>query len=135
VIIDTSALISILRDEEDASVMAHAIENARSRKISAANWLETAVVIDASRDPVASRRFDELVRAADLNVEPVTQDQARIARDAYRDFGKGTGHKASLNFGDCFAYALARSTGEALLFKGNDFGHTDIAPALPADLG
>ncbi len=131
-IIDTSALIAILRAEPDAAQLAHAIERARSRRISAANWLETAVVIDASRDPVASRRFDELVQTAELYVEPVTGDQARIARDAYRDFGKGSGHKAGLNFGDCFAYALAKSAGEELLFKGNDFGHTDITPALPA---
>jgi ribonuclease VapC len=132
VIIDTSALIAILRAEDDASDMALAIERAQVRKVSAANYLETAVVIDASRDPIASRRFDELVDTAELRIEPVTHDQARIARDAYRDFGKGSGHKASLNFGDCFAYALARSTGEPLLFKGNDFGHTDITPALPA---
>ncbi len=131
-IIDTSALIAILRDEQDASAMAHAIEQAHSRRISAANWLETAVVIDASRDPVASRRFDELAQTAELHVEPVTHDQARIARDAYRDFGKGSGHKAGLNFGDCFAYALAKTTAEALLFKGDDFSHTDITPALPA---
>ncbi len=131
-IIDTSALIAILRAEDDASNMALAIERAQARKISAASYLETAVVIDASRDPIASRRFDELVDTAELRIEPVTHDQARIARDAYRDFGKGSGHKASLNFGDCFAYALAKSTGEPLLFKGNDFGHTDITPALPA---
>ena len=131
-IIDTSALIAILRAEDDAGDMALAIERAQARKISAASYLETAVVIDASRDPVASRRYDELVDTAELRVEPVTHDQARIARDAYRDFGKGSGHKASLNFGDCFAYALAKSTGEPLLFKGNDFGHTDITPALPA---
>jgi ribonuclease VapC len=132
VIIDTSALIAILRAEPDASEMAQAIEMAQVRRISAANWVETAVVIDASRDPVASRRFDELVQIAELQVEPVTHDQAQIARDAYRDFGKGSGHKAGLNFGDCFAYALAKSAGESLLFKGNDFGHTDITPALPA---
>ena len=130
-IVDTSALIAILRAEPDASEMAHAIERAQSRRISAANWLETAVVIDTSQDPVVSRRFDELVQTAELHVEPVTHDQARIARDAYRDFGTGSGHKAALNFGDCFAYALAKSTGETLLFKGNDFGHTDITPALP----
>ena len=131
-IIDTSALIAILRAEPDASEMAYAIERAQDRRISAVNWVETAVVIDASRDPVASRRFDELVQTAELHVEPVTHDQARIARDAYRDFGRGSGHKAGLNFGDCFSYALAKSTGETLLFKGSDFGHTDIAPALPA---
>jgi ribonuclease VapC len=135
VIIDTSALIAILRAEPDAGEMARAIERARIRRISAANWLETAVVIDASRDPVASRRFDELVQTAELHVEPVTGDQARIARDTYRDFGKGSGHQASLNFGDCFAYALAKSTGEDLLFKGNDFGHTDITSALDVKPG
>jgi ribonuclease VapC len=135
VIIDASALIAILRAEPDASEMARAIERAQIRRISAANWLETAVVIDASRDPVASRRFDELVQTAELHVEPVTGDQARIARDAYRDFGKGSGHQAGLNFGDCFAYALAKSTGEDLLFKGNDFGHTDITSALDVKPG
>jgi ribonuclease VapC len=129
-IADTSAIIAILRAEEDASDMAHAIEAAQVRRISAASYLETAVVIDASRDPVASRRFDELVETAELRVEPVTDEQARIAREAYRDFGKGSGHKAGLNFGDCFAYALAKSTGEPLLFKGDDFGHTDVTPAL-----
>ncbi len=133
-IIDTWALIAILRAEDDARDMAIAIEKAPSRWISAANYLETAVVIDAGRDPIASRRFDELVDVAELHVEPVTQDQARIARDTYRDFGKGSGHKAGLNFGDCFAYALAKHTGEPLLFKGNDFGHTDITPALPTSL-
>lgn len=132
-IVDTSALIAILRAEDDAGDMAHAIERAQVRRISAANYLETAVVIDGSRDPVASRRFDDLVGTAELRVEPVTHDQARIARDAYRDFGKGSGHKAGLNFGDCFAYALAKSTGETLLFKGNDFGHTDVKTALPSE--
>jgi ribonuclease VapC len=132
VIIDTSALIAILRAEDDAAAMAYAIEEAAVRRISAANYLETAVAIDSSRDPIASRRFDELVEAADLSVEPVTREQARIAREAYRDFGKGSGHKAGLNFGDCFAYALAKSAGEPLLFKGDDFVHTDVTPALPS---
>jgi ribonuclease VapC len=67
-----------------------------------------------------------------VQAEPVTRDQAQVAREAYRDFGKGSGHKAALNFGDCFAYALAKTTGETLLYKGNDFTHTDITPALPA---
>ena len=127
-IIDTSAIIAILRDEPEAQFCAMAIESAAQRRVSAANFLEAAVVIDGSRDPVASRRFDELVREAHLTVEPVTEAQARIARDAYRDFGKGSGHPAQLNFGDCFAYALAKATGEPLLFKGNDFAHTDITP-------
>ncbi len=127
-IIDTSALIAILRDEPEAQFCAMAIESAAQRRVSAANFLEAAVVIDGSRDPVASRRFDDLVKAARLIVEPVTEAQARIAREAYRDFGKGSGHPAQLNFGDCFAYALAKATGEPLLFKGNDFTHTDITP-------
>jgi ribonuclease VapC len=87
-------------------------------------------VIDGSRDPIASRRFDELFKEASISVESVTLDQARIAREAYRDFGKGSGHLAKLNFGDCFAYALAKATGEPLLFEGDDFTHTDITSVL-----
>jgi ribonuclease VapC len=127
-IVDTSALIAILRDEPDAPFCAQAIENAALRRLSAANFLETAVVIDGGRDPVASRRFDELIAEACIIIEPVTEPQAKIAREAYRDFGKGSGHPAQLNFGDCFAYALAKDKSEPLLFKGNDFVHTDITP-------
>ena len=129
-IIDTSALIAILRDEPEAAACARAIEAASRRLVSAANFLEAAIVIDGSRDPVASRRFDDLLREAQLVIEPVTESQARIAREAYRDFGRGSGHPARLNFGDCFAYALARLTGEPLLFKGTDFANTGITPAL-----
>lgn len=128
-IIDTSAIIAILRNEPEAAFCAQAIADAAERRLSAANFLEAAVVIDGSRDPVASRKFDELVREARLTIEPVTEAQARIAREAYRDFGKGTGHPAQLNFGDCFAYALAKTMGEPLLFKGQDFTHTDVVPA------
>jgi ribonuclease VapC len=78
------------------------------------------------RDPITSRRFDELVLKAQIIIEPVTGAQARIAREAYRDFCRGSGHQAKLNFGDCFAYALAKVTGEPLLFKGDDFAKTDI---------
>jgi len=129
-IVDSSALLAILRAEPEMLACARAIEDAARRRISAANFLEAAIVIDGSRDPVASRRLDDLIRAADLAIEPVTEAQARIAREAYRDFGKGSGHPAQLNFGDCFAYALAKVTGEPLLFKGNDFSQTDIARAL-----
>jgi len=128
-IVDTSALVAILRAEPDAAVFARAIQTARARRISAANYLEAAAVIDGSRDPVASRRVDELLREANIIIEPVTELQARIARAAYRDFGPGSGHPARLNFGDCFAYALAKDIGEPLLFKGNDFVHTDVAIA------
>ena len=130
-IVDSSAIVAILRDEPEAARFASAIEQAVIRRVSAANLLEAAVVIDGSRDPVASSRFDELVAEAGLIVEPVTEAQARIAREAYRDFGKGSGHPAGLNFGDCFAYALAKTTGEPLLFKGDDFSKTDIRPVLP----
>ena len=128
-IIDTSALVAILRDEPEAKDCALAIERNRNRRVSAANFVEAALVIDGSRDPVASRRFDELVKEARIAIEPVTEAQARIAREAYRDFGKGSGHPAKLNFGDCFAYALAKTAGESLLFKGDDFIHTDVISA------
>jgi ribonuclease VapC len=131
VIVDTSALLAILRDEPEAAACARVIESVPVRRISAANFLEAAIVIDGSRDPIVSRRFDDLVREARLLVEPVTEAQARTAREAYRDFGKGSGHPARLNFGDCFAYALAKATGEPLLFKGNDFTHTDLTASLP----
>jgi ribonuclease VapC len=129
-IIDTSALIAILRDEPEAVICARAIESAAKRRLSAVNFVEAAVFIDGSRDPIASRRFDDLLREAQVHIEPVTEIQARLARDAYRDFGKGSGHPARLNFGDCFAYSLAKATGEPLLFKGADFGHTDVLPAI-----
>ncbi len=129
-IVDSSAVLAILRAEPEAAACARAIEKAAVRRISAANYVESAVVIDGSRDPVASRRFDALIHQAEIRIESVTGDQARIAREAYRDFGKGSGHPAQLNFGDCFAYALAKATGEPLLFKGNDFSRTDIEPAI-----
>jgi ribonuclease VapC len=130
-ILDASAVIAILRHEPEAQAFAKAIAGARSRRLSAVNYVEVAVVIDGSRDPVASRRFDEFLRTAQVVVEAVTAEQARAAREAYRDFGKGSGHPASLNFGDCFAYALARERDEPLLFKGDDFRHTDVTAALP----
>ena len=105
---------------------ARAIANATIRRVSAVNFVESAAVIDASRDPIATRRFDDFIREAGISIEPVTKVQAQIARDAYRDFGRGSGHPAKLNFGDCFAYALAKESGEPLLFKGDDFAHTDI---------
>jgi ribonuclease VapC len=125
-IIHTSAIIAILRDEPEAMSCAQAIASATIRRVSAVNFVESAVVIDASRDPIATRRFDDFIREAGISIDPVTKGQAQIARDAYRDFGRGSGHPAKLNFGDCFAYALAKESGEPLLFKGSDFTHTDI---------
>jgi ribonuclease VapC len=129
-IVDTSALIAILRDEPEARAFATAIAEADRRRLSAANYLEAAIVIDGSRDPIASRRFDDLLREGGIAIEPVTEEQAKVAREAYRDFGRGSGHAAQLNFGDCFAYALAKTTGEPLLFKGDDFQHAGIAQHL-----
>jgi len=128
-IVDASAIIGILRAEPEAQEFSKAIVAARERRVSAVNFVEAAIIIDGSRDPIASRRFDELIREAELQIEPVTPAQARLAREAYRDFGKGSGHRAALNLGDCFAYALAKEKREPLLFKGEDFKHTDIARA------
>lgn len=130
-IVDSSALLAILFAEPDAADYARALEAADSRRLSAANWLETAIRIDRFGSPHASGAFDDLVREASLSLEPVTEDQVRVARTAYSAFGKGSGHVAGLNFGDCFAYALAKLRGEPLLYKGDDFARTDILPALP----
>jgi ribonuclease VapC len=129
VIIDASALVAILRKESDADELNRKIVEAASPKMSASGYFETAIVIDAERDPVASARIDDFIRQAQISIEPVTEAHARIAREAYRNFGKGSGHAARLNFGDCFAYALAKDLGEPLLFKGNDFSKTDVEPA------
>ena len=131
-ILDASAIVAILRKETDAPAMAQAVAGAIERRTSAVTYVEAAIVIDSSRDPVSSRRLDDFFREAEIVIEPVTVEQAEIAREAYRDFGKGR-HRAGLNFGDCFAYALAKTTGEALLFKGDDFCHTDIEAASEGD--
>src|ERR1039457_4598021 len=132
-ILDTSALIAILRFEaeapEFARIIESAVESAAQPRMSALSYVEAGAVIDGSKDPIASRRFDELIEAAQIAIEPVTEAQARIARQAYRDFGKTSGHPAKLNFGDCFSYALAKSKGEPLLFKGKDFSRTEIGRA------
>lgn len=129
-IVDTSAIVAVLRGEPDSGLYVNALAQAAQVRISAGTYLETSIVIDANRDPVLSGRLDDLLIAAQVTVEPFTARHAEIARKAYRDFGKGSGHPADLNLGDCFSYALARSNGEPILFKGNDFSHTDIPPVL-----
>jgi ribonuclease VapC len=129
-IIDTSAVVAVLLDEPDASIYAAAIEADLKPRLSAASFLEIAIVADFRRRPVPMRRLDDFIKDAAIAIEPVTEQQARIAREAYRDYGKGSGHAAGLNFGDCFAYALARDLGEPLLYKGTDFAKTDIRSAL-----
>lgn len=129
-IVDTSAIVAILRQEDDAKIFAEAAASTENISISAASWFEAAIVADRFRDPTVGRRFDEICRELNLAIVPFDETQARIAREAYRDFGKGSGHKAQLNFGDCFAYALAIVMNEPLLYKGADFSHTDVRPAL-----
>lgn len=129
-IVDTSAIIAILLSEPDAAIYAEAIERAPTARLSTASYVEVGAVIDRAGDPVASRRVDELLQAGGIAIEPVTAEQAHAARQAYRDFGKGSGHPAQLNFGDCFSYALATTTGEPLLFKGDDFARAGIVSAV-----
>lgn len=130
-IVDCSVLIALLRGEPDAARFRTALATAdETIRLSAAGYLETAIVVDGSKDPVLSRELDLMLQEIGAAIEPVTENQARIAREAYRDFGKGSGHPAQLNFGDCFAYALAKDLGEPLLFKGEDFRHTDVRSAL-----
>jgi len=128
-IVDSSALIAILKREAQWSSLSETLDAARYSRISAASYLESSIVVDGWRNPILSREFDELIERFNIQIEPVTFEQARIARQAYRDFGKGSGHPAGLNFGDCFSYALARDKREPMLWKGDDFGHTDIRSA------
>jgi len=128
-ILDSSAILAIVKVENDAEALSATIEAASSVKLSAANYLESSIVIDGYRKPELSARFDQFIEETKLEIEPVTEEQARIARQAYRDYGRGSGHKANLNLGDCFAYALARVKREPLLYKGDDFVHTDLRSA------
>jgi len=129
-IIDSSALVAVVRFESGADRFFRALsDQSEPKRMSVANYFEAAIVIDGAKSPIASRRFDEAVAVAGIIVEPVTLEQAEIARAAYRDFGKDSAHPAGLNFGDCFAYALATARREPLLFKGDDFSHTDVAIA------
>ena len=127
-IVDSSAIVAILGSEADADSLEAALVGAPIRRVSSVNYVEAAVVIDSRRDPILSRGLDEFLRQTQTAIETVTPEQARIAREAYRDFGKGR-HRAGLNLGDCFAYALAKVAGEPLLCKGNDFKKTDLEVA------
>jgi ribonuclease VapC len=127
VIIDSSAIVAMLRGEAEADALSAALVDADRAIVSAANYLEAAIVIDGERNPRVSANFDALFTQFAVEIAPVTPSQARIARQAYRDFGRGSGHPAKLNFGDCFAYALAMETGEPLLYKGDDFSHAGLA--------
>jgi ribonuclease VapC len=128
-IVDSSALLSVLLDEPAADLILAALVDAPAPRISAANWLEVAMIVEEKGGRLASLRLDEFMRAAGIEIAPVTVEQVVAARTAWRYFGRHK-HSARLDFGDCFAYALAKSSGEKLLFTGQDFARTDIEPAL-----
>ena len=129
-IVDTSALIAVMRGEPEAATFLEKMENASDTlKMSAGNWLEAGIIADSEEAGTASLLLDNIAERLSLQIIEVTVEHAQIARKAYRVFGRGRGHKAKLNYGDCFAYALAIQSGEPLLFKGNDFSQTDVAIA------
>ena len=128
-ILDTSALIAVLFREPEADHYTQLIHDADRCLISAGTFLELSIVLERQAAPEAERQCEMFFRRAGIVIEPFTVEQAHIARQASHDFGKGR-HAAGLNFGDCFAYALSKATGEPLLFKGDDFKKTDIVSAL-----
>jgi ribonuclease VapC len=127
-VLDTSAVLAILLDEPESAKIREAIERDSTRLLSAASLLETSIVIESRFGEAGGRELDLLLYRAEVEIVPVDRDQAEIARDAYRRYGKGR-HSAGLNYGDCFSYALSRRTGEPLCFKGGDFRLTDVVPA------
>lgn len=128
-ILDTSALIAILAREPESELYIQTISHASHCRISAANFIELSIVIQSQFGAEVLQQCDALFRRVGITIEPVTVEQAHLARQAFQDFGKGR-HTAGLNFGDCFAYALAKATGEPLLFKGEDFNKTDVKVAI-----
>jgi len=130
VIIDSSAIVAMLKLEPEAATFLDAIISEANAVMSAGSYVETGIVIDGMRNPALSGNLDQLLQELEIDIEPVTVSQARIARQAYRDFGKGSGPPARLNYGDCFAYALAIERGKPLLFKGDDFAHAGVERAL-----
>jgi ribonuclease VapC len=128
-IVDTSAVVAIIFGEPGFEVFVNAIAAARNCRISAASLVEASIISESRIGDQGIRQCDAFFRDSGISVEPVTHEQAILARQGYSDYGKGR-HPAGLNFGDCFSYALAKSTGEPLLFKGVDFSQTDIQSAL-----
>jgi ribonuclease VapC len=127
-IIDTSALVALLDQESEAERIAQALASTSERMLSAANLVEVGIVMQARRGDDGARDLDLLLAKLKVDIEAVTASQADIARKAYRRYGRGR-HTANLNFGDCFAYALAKDKSAPLLFKGDDFGRTDVMVA------
>jgi len=130
VIIDTSVVIAIIFGEAEAAGLARAISTATSCRLSAGCFLEASILAESRSGDKGIRLLDTFLQESQAIIEPVTVEQALLARQGYSDFGEGR-HPAGLNFGDCFSYALAKASGEPLLFKGDDFRKTDIIAALP----
>jgi ribonuclease VapC len=129
-VIDTSALLAILQDEPERSAFNEAIEAADSRLLSTASFVEVSIVIEARYGGEGLRDLDLLIDRAGIELVGLDVEQAKVARQAFSRFGKGR-HAAGLDYGDCFAYALARALGQPLLYKGGDFTQTDVVPFLP----
>ena len=129
-IVDSSAILAILRDEPEGAELARALVERGGARISAATYVETAAVVARVGDPVLSRRLDELLGLASIETVAFDAHHAALARAAYADFGRGSGHPARLNLGDCFSYALAKANDEPLLFVGQDSIHTDLRSAM-----
>ena len=127
-ILDTSAMVAILYREPEATAFIQLIHDADQCSLSVANHIELSMVVENQLGPEGMRQAEAFFRRAGVVIEPVTVEQGELARQAFLDFGKGR-HRAGLNFGDCFAYALAKAKGEPLLFKGKDFAATDIPAA------
>ena len=127
-IVDSSAVVAILLSEADADHLANKLAGAPRLRMSAATYLEVSIVMENKGGPRAGYELDDFIANTEIEIVPLTLEQAEAARIAWRRFGKGN-HPARLNFGDCFSYALAKISGEPLLFKGNDFAQTDIEPA------
>ena len=128
-VIDTSAVVAILFEEEDQHRYAKAIEGESARLVSAVTRVELSFVIEGRKREAGRERLERFFALIRAEIVAVTPEQATLAIGAFRTFGKGR-HPAALNIGDCFSYALASATGQPLLFKGNDFVHTDIRAAL-----
>jgi ribonuclease VapC len=129
-VIDSSAIIALLLAEPETSKFVSAIAAAPRRLLGAPSYLEAAIVMISRSGTDAQEKLDKLLRELAVEVVPFSGEQARLAIGAFRTYGKGTGHIAGLNFGDCFTYALAKATDEPVLFKGNDFLHTDLKVAV-----
>lgn len=127
-IVDTSAIVAILYREPEAADFVHRIHDAEVCRVSVATYVELSMVVESQLGPEGTRQAEAFIRRAGIIIEPVTVEHGELARQAFLDFGKGR-HRAGLNFGDCFPYALAKAAGEPLLFKGSDFGQTDIQVA------